>query len=286
MVKKYIELYLDARSALKEEYGEQSGNVARQLLSAASGKTPEAIIADCNIYASEGIEATLKDYVARSQRGEPLAYILGQWDFMGMTLAVTRDTLIPRDDTVAVAELAVQAALHLRSGPRILDLCTGTGCIGLAVAQRVNDAKVVLGDVSQAAIRVARKNVQDLHLGGRVTCLPLDALKPATAFLGQFDLIVSNPPYITDAEMEELPHSVSGYEPHLALRGGQDGLDFYRAIIENYTSALVSGGFLCFEFGMGQEEGVCELLQNGGYDVITLRRDMSNVIRAVLARKK
>ncbi len=286
MVKKYIELYLDARSALREEYEEQSGNVARQLLSAASGKTPEAIIADCNIYASEGIEATLKDYVARAQRGEPLAYILGQWDFMGMTLTVTRDTLIPRDDTMAVTELAIQAALHLRSGPRILDLCTGTGCIGLAVAQRVNDAKVVLGDVSPAAIRVARKNVQDLHLGGRVTCLPLDAMKPATAFMGQFGLIVSNPPYITDGEMEELPHSVSGYEPHLALRGGQDGLDFYRAIIENYSAALLPGGFLCFEFGMGQEEGVCALLKAGGYEVITLRRDMSNVIRAVLARKK
>ena len=286
MVKKYIELYLAARDALRQEYGEQAGNVARQLLSAASGKTPEAIIADCNIYASEGIEATLKDYVARAQRGEPLAYILGQWDFMGMTLTVTRDTLIPRDDTMAVTELAIQAALHLRSGPRILDLCTGTGCIGLAVAQRVNDAKVVLGDVSPAAIRVARKNVQDLHLGGRVTCLPLDALKSATAFLGQFDLIVSNPPYVTDAEMEALPHSVSGYEPHLALRGGEDGLDFYRAIIENYASALVPGGFLCFEFGMGQEGGVCQLLEAGGYEVITLKRDMSNVIRAVLARKK
>ena len=286
MVKKYIELYLAARDALREEYGEQAGNVARQLLSAASGKTPEAIIADCNIYASEEIEAKLSEFTARAVQGEPLAYILGQWDFMGMTLTVTRDTLIPRDDTVAVAELAIQTALRLRSGPRILDLCTGTGCIGLAVARRVNDAKVVLGDISPAAIRVAKKNMQDLHLGGRVTCLPLDAMKPATAFLGQFDLIVSNPPYITDGEMEELPPSVSDYEPHLALRGGRDGLDFYRAIIENYTSALVPGGFLCFEFGMGQENGVCELLQNGDYEIITLKRDMSNVIRAVLARKK
>lgn len=286
MVKKYIDLYLEARNALREEYGEQAGNVARQLLSAASGKTPEAIIADCNIYASEEIEAKLSDFTARAVQGEPLAYILGQWDFMGMTLTVTRDTLIPRDDTVAVAELAIQAALRLRSGPRILDLCTGTGCIGLAVARRVNDAKVVLGDISPAAIRVARKNMQDLHLGGRVTCLSVDAMKPAAAFLGQFDLIVSNPPYITDGEMEELPHSVSDYEPHIALRGGKDGLDFYRAIIENYSAALLPGGFLCFEFGMGQEEGVCRLLQDGGYEIITLKRDMSNVIRAVLARKK
>ena len=286
MVKKYIELYLEARSALRKEYGEQAGNVARQLLSAASGKTPEAIIADCNIYASEEIEQKLLEYTARAVQGEPLAYILGQWDFAGMTLTVTRDTLIPRDDTMAVTELAIQTALSLRSEPRILDLCTGTGCIGLAVARRVNDARVVLGDVSPAAIRVARKNMQDLHLGGRVTCLPLDARKPATAFLGQFDLIVSNPPYVTDAEMEQLPASVSEFEPHLALRGGLDGLDFYRAIIENYSSALVPGGFLCFEFGMGQEEGVCKLLQDGGYEVITLKRDMSNVIRAVLARKK
>ena len=286
MVKKYIELYLEARSALREEYGEQAGNVARQMLSAASGKTAEAIIADCNIYASEEIEEKLRDFTARAVQGEPLAYILGQWDFAGMTLTVTRDTLIPRDDTMAVTELAIRTALSLRSEPRILDLCTGTGCIGLALARRVNDARVVLGDVSPAAIRVARKNMQDLHLGGRVTCLALDARKPATAFLGQFDLIVSNPPYVTDAEMEQLPASVSEYEPHLALRGGLDGLDFYRAIIENYSGALLPGGYLCFEFGMGQEDGVCELLRGGGYEIVTLKRDMSNVIRAVLARKK
>lgn len=286
MVKKYIELYLEARGALRDDYGEQAGNVARQMLSAASGKTAEAIIADCNIYASEEIEAKMRNFTARAQRGEPLAYILEQWDFAGMTLTVTRDTLIPRDDTMAVTELAIQTALSLHTEPRILDLCTGTGCIGLALARRVNDAHVVLGDVSPAAIRVARKNTQDLHLGGRVTCLALDARKPATAFLGQFDLIVANPPYVTDAEMEELPPSVSVYEPHLALRGGRDGLDFYRAIIDNYSHALCPNGYLCFEFGMGQENGVCELLCDGGYEIVTLKRDMSNVIRAVLARKK
>ena len=225
-------------------------------------------------------------YLDRALAGEPLAYIIGQWDFAGMTLTVTPDTLIPRDDSMAVTELAIRTALHLRSEPRVLDLCTGTGCIGLAVARRVKDARVVLGDVSPAAVRVAKKNVQDLHLGGRVTCLQIDVRQPAAAFLGKFDLIVANPPYITDQEMEELPPEVAEYEPHLALRGGPDGLDLYRAILENYTGALNPGGFICFEFGMGQQDAVSALLDAHGYEIITTRKDLRNVIRAVLARKK
>lgn len=286
MVKKYSELYLEARRALREQYGDDAGNAARQLLSFASGKSAEAIIANCDIYSSEAIGEKMEAYTARACTGEPLAYILGQWDFAGMTLTVTPDTLIPRDDTMAVTELAIHTALALESDPRILDLCTGTGCIGLAIARRVHDARVVLGDVSQAAVRVAKKNTQDLHLGGRVTCLNLDARKPAAPFLGQFDLIVSNPPYVTDAEMEQLPASVADYEPHLALRGGEDGLELYRAILSNYSMALRPGGYFCFEFGMGQEDGVCRLLEISGCEIVTLRKDLRNVIRAVLARKK
>ena len=110
--------------------------------------------------------------------------------------------------------------------------------------------------------------------------------KPAAAFLGKFDLIVANPPYITDAEMDDLPPEVADYEPHLALRGGPDGLDLYRAILDNYTGALNPGGFICFEFGMGQQDAVSALLDAHGYEVLTTRKDLRNVIRAVLARKK
>ena len=286
MVKRYIELYLAAKKALAPEYGAQAGNVARQLLGAVSGKSAEAIIADCDIYASEEIEAKLTALTARALAGEPLAYLLGQWDFAGMTLTVTRDTLIPRDDTMAVTELAIWAAMGLPAQPRILDLCTGTGCIGLAIARRVMDARVVLGDVSPAAVRVAKTNVQALHLSGRVTCLTLDACKPAAAFLGQFDLLVANPPYVTEAEMATLPRSVADYEPHLALCGGVDGLALYRELLKNYSPALRPGGYVCFEFGMGQEADVCGLLTADGYEIITLKRDLRNVIRAVLARKK
>lgn len=286
MVKKYSELYLQARRTLTPVYGEQAGTVARELLSAASGKTAEAILADRDIYASEEIDARLEQFLTRAAEGEPLAYILGQWDFCGMTLMVTPDTLIPRDDTMAVTELAISRALFLDNDPRILDLCTGTGCIGLAIARRVKDARVVLGDVSPAAVLVAKKNTMNLKLGGRVTCLTLDVRKPATKFLGSFDLIVSNPPYVTSSEMLELEPSVRCFEPHLALDGGADGLDFYRAIVRNYTLALRPGGYLCFEFGMGQQDAVCALLRSYDYEICELRRDLRGVTRAVLAQRR
>lgn len=286
MVKKYADLYLDARRALLPKEGQFASNIARELVCAASGKTAEQIISNRDLYASEEVCELTKSFVERYVGGEPMPYILGQWNFYDMTLTVTPDVLIPRDDTVVVTELAIKKALFLEQNPRILDLCTGSGCIGLAIASRVKDSKVTLGDVSQAALRVARKNTQDQKLATRVKCLPIDVMKPAQDFLGTFDLIVSNPPYITTAEMETLDPSVKNFEPHLALHGGEDGLDFYRAIIQNFTSALKPGGWLCFEFGMGQENAVCQLLQQAGYEIMELRKDTAEITRAVLARKR
>ena len=163
---------------------------------------------------------------------------------------------------------------------------TGSGCIGLAVAKRVRDAHVTLADLSPAALRVARKNVQQQRLNGRVTCIPLDVRRPATEFLGTFDLIVSNPPYIPTAELETLEPSVRNYEPRLALDGGRDGLELYRAILKNYSSALKPGGWICLEFGMGQEDAVCSLLERHGYEVAELKKDTAEITRAVLARKR
>ena len=286
MVKKYADLYLDARRALLTQEGQFAANVARELLCAASGKTAEQIIADRELYASQEVCELMESFVRRKLHGEPMPYILGQWDFYGMTLIVTPDVLIPRDDTVVVTELAIKKAMYLEQNPRILDLCTGSGCIGLAIARRVKDARVTLGDVSAAALRVARRNISQLKLTGRVNCVAMDALKPAQDFLGTYDLIVSNPPYIRTQEMETLDPSVRDFEPHLALDGGADGLNFYRAIIKNYSSALAPRGYLCFEFGMGQENAVCSLLMRGGYEILELKKDTAEITRAVLAQKR
>lgn len=286
MVKKYADLFLDARRALIEQEGSFAANVARELLCAASGKTAEQIIADREMYASQEVCELTESFVQRRLKGEPMPYILGQWDFYGMTLIVTPDVLIPRDDTVTVTELAVKKAMYLEQNPRILDLCTGSGCIGLGIARRVKDARVTLGDVSQAALRVARRNISQQKLAGRVSCVALDVRMPAPEFLGTYDLIVANPPYVTSAEMKTLDPSVRDFEPHLALDGGEDGLDYYRAIIKNYTAVLAPGGYLCFEFGMGQENAVCSMLENGGFEILELKKDTADITRAVLARKR
>ena len=131
---------------------------------------------------------------------------------------------------------------------------------------------------------MAKKNITTQKLTGRVSCVQANALETPPAFLGKFDMIVSNPPYITTDEMRELPLSVANFEPHLALHGGDDGLDFYRSITEKYKNALKPGGFLCFEFGMGQGDAVCALLEDNGYTILERSRDYNDRERAVLAQ--
>ena len=285
MVKKYSQLYLDARRYLMQQEDQQTASLlARHLLCYVSGKTHEQIVSDREMYASQQVCDDMDSAVQRLLAGEPLAYILGEWTFYGMTLYIDRNVLIPRDDTCAVAQLAIKRGLFLDQDPRILDLCTGSGCIGLAIAQRVKDARVTLADVSKEALNIAKKNVSRHQLSARVSCVQADALAPAPAFLGKFDMIVSNPPYIPTGEMAELDGSVKDYEPHLALDGGNDGLDFYRSIVKNYTAVLKDGGFMCFEFGMGQGDDVCDILTKNGYTILDRFQDFNNRERAVLAQ--
>ncbi|MBQ5657380.1 MAG: peptide chain release factor N(5)-glutamine methyltransferase [Bacteroidaceae bacterium] len=285
MVKTYSEIYLDARRALMSIEDQQTAShLARNLLCYVSGKSHETLIADRDKYASASVSEEMEQAVARILNEEPLAYVLGEWTFYGMDLHVDSNVLIPRDDTCAVTSLAIKKGLHLEQSPRILDLCTGSGCIGIAIASRIKDARVTLVDVSKEALAVAKKNVMRQKLSGRVSCYQADVLKPAPGFLGKFDLIVSNPPYITSTEMEELPRSVKDYEPHLALHGGDDGLLFYREIIKNYSEALKPGGYLCFEFGMNQGDDVCSLLETSGYTVLERVNDYNDIERAVIAR--
>lgn len=285
MVKTISDLYLEARRAFMEHDDAQTASLlARNLICQITGKTQEEVIANRTMYVGEDVCTRMAQAVERILADEPLAYVLGEWEFYGMTLHVDRNVLIPRDDTCAVTALAIKQALFLSSNPRILDLCTGSGCIGLAIASRVKDAKVTLADISRDAMAVAKKNISTQKLSARVSCVQADALDDPMPFLGKFDLIVSNPPYITTREMQELPKSVKAYEPHLALHGGKDGLDFYRSIASKYRKALKDGGYLCFEFGMGQGDDVCAILTENGYTILERSRDFNDIERAVLAR--
>lgn len=285
MVTTLGELYLRSREALLEtEEPQMAGQMARDLVSTLSGRTQEQFLVDRDREAPEELVLQVLDGVDRLKRGEPLPYVLGEWTFYGLPMVVSPDVLIPRDDTCALAELAIHRGLFLEKDPRILDLCCGSGCIGLAVASRLRDARVTLADLSGPALAVARKNIQRNHMGGRVSCVQLDATEAPPAFLGKFDMIVSNPPYVTGEEMEVLPDSVRNYEPHMALFGGADGLDFYRAITKNYRAVLKPGGFLCYEFGMGQGDAVCAILEENGFTVLERTLDYNERERAVLAQ--
>ena len=285
MVKKYIDLVMEARRALLQQEDMEIADMwAKHLVAHAAGKNVHTLLIDREAYADDTVIRDVRKGLDRLLAGEPLAYVLGEWEFYGLKLIVSPDVLIPRDDTVAVASLAISQGLFLDKDPRILDLCCGSGCIGLAVASRVKDAKVTLADLSQKALNVAKQNAALNHMTGRVRCFQADATKPAPAFLGKFDMIISNPPYITAQEMKELPRSVSDFEPHMALYGGEDGLDFYRAIAENYTPALKPGGYLALEFGMGQGDDVCRILAEKGYTILERTRDYNDRERAVLAQ--
>ena len=244
MVKKLSQLYLEARKAISAHEDKQTaGLLARNLLCHVTQKTNEQLLADLELYGSQAVCEEMEQAVARVVSGEPLAYVLGEWDFYGMTLKVNKNVLIPRDDTCAVTDLAIKYALYLSETPRILDLCTGSGCIGIAVGSRIKDGRITLADISKDALAVAKKNVILQKMTGRISCVSADALKKAPSLLGKFDMIISNPPYITTEEMHALDSSVRDFEPHLALHGGDDGLVFYRSIAQNYKEALKAGGF-------------------------------------------
>ena len=285
MVKRYCDVYLEARRALLAQEGELAEQEAKELICHCSGKSPADLLSDWSLYGPEDLEKRVFEGVRRILDGEPLPYIIGEWDFGGMTLKLTKDTLIPRDDSLALAELAADCALRFPGEPRILDLCTGSGCIGLFLANRIRDARVILADISTDALSVAKENVRRQHLGGRVSAVRMDAKESPPQIFTDFDMIVCNPPYVTREEMISLPLSVKNYEPELALYGGEDGLDFYRSIVSGYACALKEEGILCFEFGRDQENDVCRILEEGSFQVLQLKKDLRGIIRAVSARK-
>ena len=281
MAATYNNLYLDTRQRLREAGVESAQLEARELLCHAAGKTREQFYRDMALYASGQVEEKLSALVERRLAGEPVAYLIGEWEFYGLTLEVTRDVLIPRMDTEVLAERAILLARAAGEGARVLDLCAGSGCVGLAVAANVPDCRVVLADVSDAALKVCRQNVRRHELNARVTCVRADALAKPDAALWDFDVIACNPPYIPTGEIDGLDVSVRDYEPRAALDGGPDGLDFYRAVAGCWGAALRLGGSLLFEVGIGQGRDVAVLLEQNGFEDIRLTQDTQGIPRVV-----
>jgi len=225
--------------------------------------------------------AELNSCLERRMAGEPVQYILRRADFMGLKFYVDKRVLIPRQDTETLVENAI-VELQGRSMPKVLDLCCGSGCIGLSIASLVPQAKVTLSDISGDALDVAKKNAKALD--AEVVFKHGDLFKPVGR--EKFDLIASNPPYIPAADMAVLQKEVR-FEPELALYGGEDGLDIYRRIAEEAPGHLNDGGALLMEVGEGEARDVLALVQEHmdcmGSGII---RDLNGIERIVWARSK
>ena len=261
----YNDLYLDARRVLKETGVEQAQLEARELLCFASGKDRAQLIHDLPLYVSEGVEKRFRELLGRRVKGEPVAYLLGEWEFYGLTLDISRDVLIPRPDTETLVERGILFVRDLPEGTRVLDLCAGSGCVGLSVSDNCPNTQVILGEWSEGALRVCRNNIRRCGLVEQVQAAQVDALEPPPRVLRDFDLILCNPPYIPTLDIRRLDPSVRDYEPHIALDGGEDGLKFYRAIAKKWKCALKPGGKLAFEVGFDQAQAVEAILAEQGF---------------------
>ena len=241
---------------------------ARFLLEHVCGTTLQTLLLNKERDVSEEEEGAYRELIAQRRERVPLSYITGSRDFMGLTLEVTRDVLIPEQDTENLAEEILR---HLCGGERILDLCTGSGCILLSLLSYSNGTTGVGTDLSGKALEIAARNAEKLDLSERTDWRKGDLFE-AVGSDERFDLIVSNPPYIKSGVIPSLAAEVSVYEPRLALDGGEDGLYFYRKIIPGAVSRLVTGGMLFLEIGFDQAEEVSALMRDAGfYEVRTIR---------------
>ena len=242
----------------------------------------DARLADMPLTAEQA--AKLEALTARRATREPLQYLCGSWPFLDFELAVGPGVLCPRADTEVVAEAAAQMLAGVQA-PKVLDLCAGTGCLGLGVKRFCPEADVTCVEKSPEAFRYLKKNAASALKQGTARAVEGDLFTYWQGLPeGELDLIVSNPPYLTAAEMQQLQPEVAR-EPAMALEAGEDGLVFYRALAEHYQNALRPGGALALEIGWQQREAVTALLAANGWVDIACRKDYGGNDRCILARR-
>lgn len=250
---------------------------AKQIIKHITGFSNAQILAGYTKKLTQFQQNNLTAIIKQRKVRYPLQYILGKWSFYGREFTVGPGVLIPRADTETLIDKAVEL-LSKRQNPRVIDLCAGSGAIGITIGLLNKDAEVTLLEKYNEAARYAYKNIIDngaenvlLYEGDVLTGDQNDK---------EYDLIVSNPPYITSEDMAKLQPEVQ-FEPATALEGGKDGLDFYRAIVENYKNSLKKGGFMVFEVGIGQADDVADILKSAGFSDVGSAKDFGGIDRVV-----
>ena len=223
--------------------------------------------------------------VGRRLQGEPVAYIIGRKEFWSLDLKVSPTVLVPRPETEILVQVVLETARRLGTvSPRILEVGTGSGAISIVLARELESARIVSTDLSLEALGIARENAASHGVTRRLSFLACNLLEP---FRGSFDMIVSNPPYLSEAEYESLPDEVRDFEPKGALLAGPEGTEFHHAMIRHAGAYLNDGGWLFLEIGFDQKDAVSALfVQSGFYDAVRFTRDYAGIERVVAARRR
>lgn len=275
----YAKFYRQSLEIL-EEYGISDAKLSvNELFYFAFAMRPHDLIVHGEKIVPHGDIAKFAKLVARRLSGEPLQYIIGNWDFYGYTLKVGEGVLIPRQDTEILVDEVLQK-IKDNETPVVIDLCSGSGAIALIVALTHKNAQVTAVEYSPKAIKYLRQNAEELG-AANIAVLEADIFENLS--LPMADVVVSNPPYLTADEMKEIPTEVE-HEPGDALYGGEDGLKFYRHIAENYKYCIKKGGFLMFEVGYRQAQQVQKILTDAGFVDTQLFKDTGGHFRVVAGR--
>lgn len=276
-------LYNNAKAILKMSEIENYSQEAFYIIEKATGINKHELPIKENMPLDNSIIEEVNGYVNRRKSGEPLQYILGEWEFYSFNFKVGEGVLIPRQDTETLVESALESLKNFKE-PVVVDLCSGSGCIAISIEKMCKGSKVFAVELSDMAIPYLQKNINEnnsfvkLIKGNVCDSKNLDNLPQA-------DMIVSNPPYLTPKDMVCLQKEVT-FEPEMALAGGDDGLHFYRAITALWKNKLKENGILAFECGINQHEQIKEILTENGFDDICFKEDLCGIIRVVKGRKK
>lgn len=274
------ELYFHAKKIFECNNIESASFEAMCILEHVFGKKLSVLLLE-KPTASEEQKNTVNNLAYRRISGYPLQYLLGKWEFFGLPFYVGEGVLIPRQDTETLVETVLK--IKLLENPKILDLCSGSGCIAVSLALNIKNADVTAVEISDKAAEYIKKNAELNNTDLNIVKDDVLSEKTAEIFSG-IDAIVCNPPYLTADDMKSLQKEVT-FEPETALFGGKDGLDFYRNITKLWKDCLKSGGILAYEIGMGQEDAVMKILEENNFINIEMTEDLSGIIRVVRGEK-
>lgn len=274
-----FEAYVEAKKRLEKAGIADYVFEAKQIIKFVTGFNNNQILTNYQLLLTEYQKNYLTVILHQREIRYPLQYIFGEWEFYGRPFKVGVGVLVPRADTEILVEKCIELLKGIENA-KILDLCTGSGCIGITLAKELKNSQVKMVEKYKEAKSYAEQNI--LLNKAENTELIMGDIFLGTASDQKYDLIVSNPPYVTKEEMNEISPETK-LEPETALLGGEDGLEFYKAIIKNYKNSLNKNGIMAFEVGFKQSEKVAELLKENGFRDITVTKDLNNIGRVVTA---